>query len=78
MWICKSEVEVQGRGGFMRCVGLGGCWAFGMAWNVVRWIGEVVFVNGGVRGMEGEENAYGQGEGVDKRRVCLRGGGAKG
>ncbi|WP_330168075.1 hypothetical protein [Bartonella grahamii] len=35
MWICKSEVEIQGRGDlwiYVLCVFLS-CWAFGMAWN---------------------------------------------
>ncbi|WP_375657083.1 hypothetical protein [Bartonella sp. CM120XJJH] len=37
----------------MRCVGLGACWAFGMAWNVVRGLGECFCEWRGTLGVKG-------------------------
>ncbi|WP_375657084.1 hypothetical protein [Bartonella sp. CM120XJJH] len=73
----------------MHCVGLGACWAFVMVWNVVgriggksfcEWSGEVGMKRGVKRvGWRREHGGGWRLERVrmDKRRVCLRGGGAK-
>ncbi len=70
MWICKSEVEVQGHGDLCVVRILGACWAFIMVWNGVRELGGGAFVNGG-------DKLGWKGVVCDWRRVCgeyLRGG----